>query len=347
MSVAETSDPQVDLVGIETKVRDYLMQLPPDFLGVERCEPVEVLLMTPGAYNLNYHVKVGGKRFIFRVNIEQQSGLTEQIAYEYHVMKFMEGYDIAPRAYHMDDSKQFFQFDVMIEEYLEGPHVSLTKEDVPSVAELLNKIHSLPCQGLPLITWNDPLADTLRLVEKDLEEYEAKITPDAQIRQLARECLEMMKHKLDQHRRKYAPDGMNHTDDAIDNFIKTAKGLRMIDWEKPRYDDCSYDVCCFLARPAQLWCAPETLPEEGAEIFLQEYIALSGKEEQLFREKVRIRQPLVSLHWVMWGANKLCDLRDRLTFTELQTVHKTKVMRWERMTTPAVLEAVYREFETS
>ena len=62
---------------------------------------------------------------------------------------------------------------------------------------------------------------------------------------------------------------MNHTDVGCDNFIGTAQGLRMIDWEKPRVDDCSYDLSCFLSEPAQLWSSPHVLTVEDREAFIE------------------------------------------------------------------------------
>ncbi len=43
--------------------------------------------------------------------------------------------------------------------------------------------------------------------------------------------------------------------------------------------------------------------------------------QSLFREKVRVREPLVSLHWIFWGLNRLCDLKDQTTVSALQEVH--------------------------
>ncbi len=39
--------------GLGKRVVEYLVNLPPETLEVTRCAPVEILAMTPGAYNLN------------------------------------------------------------------------------------------------------------------------------------------------------------------------------------------------------------------------------------------------------------------------------------------------------
>jgi thiamine kinase-like enzyme len=191
-----------------------------------------------------------------------------------------------------------------------------------------------------MIVWEDPLVDNFKMAQGDLLEYEAKKTPNPEIIRLSKKLLARIEPNLNRYRSCYSAEAINHTDDAIDNFIRTPKGLRLIDWEKPRIDDPSYDVCCFLCEPAELWCSPSPLSAAGREIFLKTYIHLSGKEEQLFLEKVRIREPVISLHWVLWGANKLCDLRDQRTSDGLLEVHRLKVDRWERFANPLSIEKI-------
>lgn len=323
---------------LATQIVQYLGSIPAEVLGVQTSKPAEILDMTPGAYNLNYHVSIEGKRFIFRVNILQQSGLADQINYESDVMMYLYPYQITPKVYLVDNTKSCFEFDVMIEEYLSGPYIALTEQEMPAVATLLAKLHSLDPARVRLITWSRPLEDTLQLVISDLQEYMAKNSADERVIALTNQFLAKATPVVQKKSALFAPDGINHTDVAVDNFIKTRGGLKMIDWEKPRFDDCTYDVCCLLSEPCQLWCLPETLSPAGREIFLQEYIRLSGRNDELFREKVRVREPLVSLHWVFWGLNRLCDLQDQTTVSALQEAHEERVSRWERIADPRHIE---------
>jgi thiamine kinase-like enzyme len=329
---------QASISGLEQQIVQYLGKLSGSVLGIEPTQPVEILDMTPGAYNLNFHVSIDGKRFIFRVNIQQQSGLAAQVDYESAVMEYLYPYEITPKVFHIDNTKTTFEFDILIEEYLEGPYIALTEEEMPAVAALLAKLHSLDASKLTLITWSQPLQDTLQLVQSDLQEYKAKKSADERVIALTGQFLVKIDPLICAKARIFAPDSINHTDVAVDNFIKTKNGLKLIDWEKPRFDDCSYDLCCFLAEPCQLWCLPEVLPPAGRDVFLKEYIRLSGRDEALVREKVRVREPLVALHWVFWGMNRLCDLKDQTTASALQEVHGEKVSRWERIADPRHIE---------
>ena len=63
----------------EEKIAHYLKRLTPKTLCLDSIDHVKIFNMTPGAYNLNYHVEVNHRKFIFRINIEPQSGLANQI----------------------------------------------------------------------------------------------------------------------------------------------------------------------------------------------------------------------------------------------------------------------------
>ena len=56
------------MFALEEKITHYLEDLPPDLLGLQEIGSIEILKMTPGSYNLNFHVRVGQKDIIFRVN---------------------------------------------------------------------------------------------------------------------------------------------------------------------------------------------------------------------------------------------------------------------------------------
>jgi thiamine kinase-like enzyme len=330
----------------EKKIVLYLKQMPPRVMGLESIDSIEILDMTPGAYNLNYHVKVNEKKFIFRINIEQQSGLANQIAVEFVVLKFLEDQSIAPKGLHFDDSKKYFDFDILVEEYLEGPHLSLG-HDVSAVADLLAKLHSLKPVNLPCVTWKDPLVDTYALVCRDLEKYEAHKTASSEAITLTKKILKIAETEINHHRHLFQADCLNHTDVACDNFINTADGLRMIDWEKPRVDDSSYDIGCFLSGGAQLWCTEKIMHSVDRDRFLQIYAQKSGNDLVRVQEKNKIREPLISLHWILWGATKLCDLEDHRTIPQLVAAHEEKKQRYERLATPKniqkLLDTNYKE----
>ena len=318
-------------IGLQKRIENYLKNITPEILGVQNMESVEIHKMTPGSYNLNFHISVGVKEFIFRVNIDQQSGLSRQIQYEYNTLKFLQGHGLAPDVYHLDDTRQYFEFDILIEQYLEGPYLLLEKSYIPQVAASLAKLHSLDHHGVNFISWPDPLKDTYEFVQNDIAHYKTRKTAEEKIITQSERTLEEIGLRISKSDLPFQADSLNHTDVGCDNFIRTAEGLRMIDWEKPRVDDCSYDLSCFLSEPAELWCSPHVLKAAEREAFIEEYARLRGKSAELLRKKIRIREPMVSLHWILWGATKLCDLREERTSPELLGSHEEKIFRYERI----------------
>ncbi|MEE4605278.1 MAG: phosphotransferase [Desulfobacteraceae bacterium] len=318
-------------IGLQKRIEKYLKNIAPGILGVRNMESLEIHKMTPGSYNLNFHISVETKDFIFRVNIDQQSGLSRQVQYEYDTLKFLQGHGLAPDVYHLDDTRQYFEFDILIEQYLEGPYLLLEKSYLPQVAASLAKLHSLDHHGVNFISWPDPLKDTYEFVQNDIAHYKTRKTAEEKIITQSERTLEEIGLRISKSDLPFQADSLNHTDVGCDNFIRTAEGLRMIDWEKPRVDDCSYDLSCFLSEPAELWCSPHVLNAAEREAFIEEYARIRGKSAELLRKKIRIREPMVSLHWILWGATKLCDLREERTSPELLGSHEEKIFRYERI----------------
>jgi len=338
MKKAEPRTSKTTANGMRKHIEKYLQSIAPGILGVEKMAPLMIHKMTPGSYNLNFHISVDRKEFIFRVNIDQQSGLCKQAEYEYNTLKFLEGHGLAPYVYHLDDTRRHFEFDILIEQYLEGPHLLLDKPHVTQVAALLAKLHSLNHHGFNFIAWQDPLKDTFEFVQHDIAHYKIRRTAEKKIIARSERALEEFGLRTLTSDLAFHADCLNHTDVGCDNFIRTPQGLRMIDWEKPRVDDCSYDLSCFLSEPAQLWCSPHVLDAENRESFIEEYARASGKNLELLRKKIRIREPMVSLHWILWGATKLCDLREKRTSPELVEAHEEKIYRYERVANPENIE---------
>ena len=121
----------------------------------------------------------------------------------------------------------------------------------------------------------------------------------------------------------------------------------MIDWEKPRVDDFSYDIGCFLSEGAQLWCTEKIMSSVNRDRFLQTYAQKSGNDLERVYEKNKIREPLISLHWILWGSTKLCDLKDHRTIPQLVAAHEEKIQRYERLSKPEniqkILDTNYKE----
>ena len=332
---------------MQEKIIRYLRNLPPDILEVRDSDAIEILEMISGSYNLNYHVRVDQKDFIFRVNIEPQSGLSNQIEYEFGVLKFLEGHAIAPRAYHFDDRRKHFDFDILIEAYLAGPPLSLGKADLPEVAELSARLHSLDPRDMPSVVRRKPLAGIYALARSDLEGYAAKRSPDKNTIRLAQKVLAKAETRIGKHQHLFEADSLIHTDLCCENFIKTAQGLRLIDWEKPLVDDGSYDICCFLSAPVELYNSEKILDPEERLYFIEHYARLRGQNPDDLIQKVSLTDPLLSLHWILWAATMLSNFREQHTSPELVEAHAEKVARYERVAAPQNIERLLEALQSN
>ena len=55
-------------------------------------------------------------------------------------------------------------------------------------------------------------------------------------------------------------------------------------------------------------------------------------------EKVNIREPMISLHWILWAATMLANLSDQRTSPELVKAHEEKIVRYQRVANPQNIE---------
>ena len=162
---------------------------------------------------------MGAKEFIFRVNIDQQSGLSKQVEYEYNTLKFLDGHGLAPDVFHMDDTRQYFEFDILIEQYLEGPHLSLEKSYILQVAALLAKLHSLDHHEVNFISWQDPLKDTYEFVGNDIAHYKTRRTAEEKIIERSEKALAEIGLRKLKSDLAFQADSLNHTDVGLATIL--------------------------------------------------------------------------------------------------------------------------------
>ncbi len=186
--------------------------------------------------------------------------------------------------------------------------------------------------------WQDPLAGNFELTRVDLTGYKAAKNPDERVIRLANMVLTKSEAQCSKRQNLFHADCLNHTDLCCENFVKTADGLRLVDWEKSRLDDSTYDLGCFICEGAELYNSRKVLNSAERRFFLETYAGLNGKNSDLLMEKVNIREPLISLHWILWAATMLSNLRDQRTSPELVKAHEEKIARYERVADPENIE---------
>jgi thiamine kinase-like enzyme len=294
---------------------------------------------------LNYIIRIGQGKYLLRINVEQQSGLADQIEYEYKALKYLEGYKIVPKAHFVDNSKRRLPFGLLVEEYLEGEY--LDYDDLSGVMDaawllaILHKI-SLPGDNF-LVTWPNALEGSLSDVVEMLRRYTARESRKKEIADSSAKLIRRLEKNMGSEGKMFRSDSIVHTDVVNDNFIRSREGLRLIDWEKPRIDDESYDLCCFLGTPSQVWSSPRAMTEEERGLFLAEYARRSGGDLKEIKEKVRTRQPFVSLHWILWAATRLSELKEGLIAPELMEFHSRNIPRYGKVARAEYIEDLLKQ----
>lgn len=113
-------------------------------LGLPREVSEEYSMLAQGEYNINYLFThpVNGQKLLLRVNCGSQMHLKNQIEYEYHALKLLEGSGRTPKALYVDGSLECLSHGVMVMEFLPGTSLDY-RTDLAYAATCLADIHSV------------------------------------------------------------------------------------------------------------------------------------------------------------------------------------------------------------
>jgi thiamine kinase-like enzyme len=332
---------------LQEAVISYVKNDLPVQLGIRGRGDLTVERIIVADYNVNVIIRSEGHEFVFRVNVEQQSGMLNQIEYEYKVLQFLEKYNIAPRPCLIDNSKTKLPYGFLIEEFIEGSYLDYDEANgIVEAARLLSFLHQIPLPNKNFfVLWQNPLEQSFKDVEDLIETYTGRKSGNDKLLSLSKQIIAKLEIIMDRYSKEFTSSSIIHTDVCNDNFIRSPRGLRLIDWEKPRVDDPSYDLCCFLGAPSQLWSSPRTMRKEEVDLFFREYCRNGGVALDHMKLKTRIRQPFVSLHWVLWAAIRLADLLDGTISEELMQFHSGSVDRYNKVASVEHLERILTDIE--
>ena len=335
------------MASLQESVITYVTNVLPGQLEICGGSVPEIERIIIANYNINVIVKLEGQKFVFRLNVEQQSGISDQIEYEYETLQFLEKHNISPRVHLIDNSKTILPYGFLIEEFIEGPHLDYDEADgIIEAARLLSLLHRIPLPNKNFfVVWQNPLKQSLKDVEDLIESYSARRSKNDILLDLSKHIVSKLETITDRHSKDFTGSSIIHTDVCNDNFIRSPRGLKLIDWEKPRIDDPSYDLCCFLGAPSELWSSPRTMKKEEVDLFLCEYCRNGGLSLDHVKLKTMIRQPFVSLHWVLWAAIRLADLMDGTISKDLMQFHVKSVDRYKKVAAVEHLEMILSDIE--
>lgn len=266
----------------------------------------EVDFLAQGEYNANFVIDTGKKKYVFRVNTGSQLELENQIRYEYDALKRLEISGVTPRVYFVDDTKSFFDYGILIMEYLEGRPLEYDK-DLDKAATIFSKIHSL---NLNIIDTSNFIVEeklfSARVSEAKrlLKDFLISPKADNKLKKFFTRFLEWAEEN--KWKEIYFIENkwhvINNTEVNSHNFIIGKEKSFLIDWEKPVISDPCQDLTQFLAPTTTLWKANYILTKEEKEYFFDEYIKGVNKRDNDIEERVNLYNPYLYLRALSWCA---------------------------------------------
>jgi predicted Ser/Thr protein kinase len=287
------------------KIRDYLGECR-KLINIDLEGTFEVYFLAQGEYNINFVVENSLNKWVFRVNTGSQLQLDNQIRYEYEALKKLEISSVTPKAFFVDDTKQYFDYGILIMEFLEGSPLSY-KNDLQKAAAIFSKIHCLDLKAVDtsnFIVEYSLFKDRILEAERLLKDYFVSPLVDAKQKRFFEAYLDWA--KLNQSNEKYFVENkwhvINNTEVNSNNFIIGNKGSYLIDWEKPVISDPCQDITQFLAPTTTLWKADYILSDEEVSSFFKAYIDSSGERSKDIVHRVKLYNPYLYLRALSWCA---------------------------------------------
>lgn len=291
------------------KIEKYIKEIGAQKLGFNSVKDVSVKEINRGGYNINYLVNIDNHKFVFRFNIDTYLDVENQTEYENEILKYLEKFDVAPKVFFIDTSKSFFEYDLLVEEFIENDKLIFGNDFLQNFGKLVKKLHSIPLpQGGLLIKNTNPLVDQWNFIKGRIDFIKSG--------NFNENFLRFINSYIDKAN-KYVSNFsnlfenkdicLNHRDLVIENVLQTDKGLRLIDWQAIMADDPSYDLAFFTCDIIIKWNLGRPLTDEEKQIFLNSY-----QSDEKMLEKIRVRQPMVYLELFVWIAYRTAYLRDKL-----------------------------------
>jgi aminoglycoside phosphotransferase (APT) family kinase protein len=262
--------------------------------------PEKIEFLAAGEYNANYLLTVEGIPYVLRINQGSQLGLSNQIEYEFRVLKALEESGVTPRAFYYQLAPDELEGGVLLMQYLPGKPLDYVK-DMDKAAYIFARVHSVQLpQGL--VEQLNPVQDILRECEWLMNRYpehplqrERDIIADyyQKIEALARENGDIFTGE--------DPCVVN-TEVNSGNFLISEQGSYLVDWEKAvlsyRYQDLGH----FLVSTTTRWKADYTYSKGQKQEFLRlykEYAGLNFDLSELYA-KTEIMEKTILLRALSW-----------------------------------------------
>lgn len=290
---------------LQNKVIDYAKQKHIiEYLDLQK--NFKVKFLAQGEYNINYTIEDELHKYVFRVNTGSQLELKNQISYEYSALKRLEISGVTPKTYFVDDSKDFFNYGILIMEFLKGKPLDY-KKDLYKASELFSKIHSISIDEddyKNFIVENNIFEDRIKEGKRLLNSFFKCDCVQIEQKNFFYKFLQWLEDN--KYREIYFTENkwhvINNTEVNSHNFIIGDERNYLIDWEKPVISDPCQDLTQFLAETTTLWKTDYILSKDEKEKFFRIYEEKLENGKKDIRERVELYTPYLYFRALSWCA---------------------------------------------
>ncbi|WP_300456795.1 aminoglycoside phosphotransferase family protein [Desulfobacula sp.] len=263
--------------------------------------PFSVSFLAAGEYNANYLVKSGTGSTVLRINHGSQLGLgTDQITYEYRVLKALSSSGVTPQPIACHPHPEPLGGGALLMTYLPGKALDYGR-DLDKAAYIFARVHTTP---LPrgLVVQADPVMDIARESKDLLNRFPDH--PLVKERDLIRTYYDTILSLADETRTLFAdePRCLVNTEVNSGNFLVSDAGAYLVDWEKAvesyRYQDLGH----FMVPTTTLWKSDFRLTLDEKKYFLTAYHreACPDMDPDVMIQKTRVMEKTILLRALSW-----------------------------------------------
>lgn len=289
----------------EQRIKEYLKKLDPKTLGLENIRSIKIKKIGMGESNLNYLAVLNDEKFVVRISMDPNS--PNKSKKEYDSLKIVEHLGFAPKAFHLETSKQYLGETFLIQEFIEGETLETSKEidddTIRKLAILVAHLHSTDVSDIEehLKKMGSSKTEILKEIRRRIVYIEAKRRIYFEEREEFDNILSKSYRKLQQLKfpeKSYYVLG--HGDIDPQN-VKVYKGkLKLIDWEDLELIDPALEIVIIFDS--------FDFSDRQKELFLREYLRVRKDPEM--RERIPIFWPLQLFGGILLGGYAcICDRR--------------------------------------
>jgi thiamine kinase-like enzyme len=282
-------------MAIESKIAEYVRKIDPEIVGLEEESMIETKKLGLGQSNLNYLVKVDGKQFIFRINMDPNSPNKSKT--EFDSLKIVEELGIAPKAFHYESSKDYFGETFIILEYLEGESLenkTIGDETAEELARTVARLHNTSIGHIrKKLRKNRSTKKAMLCRIKNRIDY---INVKRKKYFLSEDWFSILLaktfHGFNERKISIEPNCvLGHGDIAPQNVIMHDAKLVLIDWEDLGLIDAGIEIAIIFDS--------FDFSEEQKEKFLREY--LNSRKDPTIRRRIREFWPIQLFGVFCWA----------------------------------------------